>query len=434
MNDFGALLFRFSLGLFCHALLLPAITSCRFGRRVCYWAWFGMAGLGTVLVIPLIVLVKNVGTLFVVEAVFTLILYGGACVFLSEGSRMRSLFAFSVYGTYFMFLLTFASCLSQSFFAGSHYATTAIRTVFLAFYGLFLYFSPLMDSFRKTSDLEMGWWSPAIFSCASCLTVYTTALTFAILQVAVGIRLVVSAALLFLITSAYVVASRAIALLNRDREFQTAEAQRRLLESQLAAEREFVAQARAYRHDMRHHTALLADYLERKDYGGMRDYLAQFRSQLDADALEAYCENPVADALLRLTARRCRTSGIPLAIRAAVPETLCLSGPELTTVLGNVLENAWESCRSADKPRLSVRAQVKGGTLLVEVENTVDHPPCFEDDLPVTTKPGGGQGLKAARRTLEKHGGMLCCSQQEDVFYTQMTIPLEESKFPIHTT
>ena len=61
MNNFAALLFRFSFGLLCHSLLLPFITDCRYGKRICRWVWLGTAGAGSVLAIPLIALVKNVG-------------------------------------------------------------------------------------------------------------------------------------------------------------------------------------------------------------------------------------------------------------------------------------------------------------------------------------------------------------------------------------
>lgn len=178
MGDFFALLFRFSFGLLCHVLLLSLITNCRFGQRVCIAAWFGMFVLGTVLAAPLIWWEKNVNVILVLEALFTLILYGGMYVFLAAGTPMRSLFAFSVYGTYFMFQLTFASCFSQMFFDGSHYGTAGIRTVFMALYGIILRFSPIRDRFRGTENLDMGWQSPAIFSCASCTTVYITALSF----------------------------------------------------------------------------------------------------------------------------------------------------------------------------------------------------------------------------------------------------------------
>ncbi len=424
MDSFIALFFRFSFGLLCHALLLPLITPCRFGRRVCRWAWLGMFVLGSLLATPLILLVDNVRVLFVLEAAFTLALYSGAYVFLSTGSRVRSLFMFTVYGTYFMFLLAFASCLSQVFFSGSHYATAGIRTLFMALYGLVLRFSSLPRALRATSELSVGWRSPAVFSCSSCLTVYAAALIFPILQVDPGIRFVITGVLAALITSAYAVAGHMILLMGREQAAREAEAQRKLMERQLAAEREFVAQAKAHRHDMRHHTALIQDYLERGDTDGAREYLSQWQAQLDAAALERYCENTVANALLRLTARRCREGGIPCEIRAAIPEELPLTGPELAAVLGNVLENAWEAAGKADAPRLSVSAQVKGGFLLAEVTNAVSGDSRFEDGLPVTAKPAGGQGLRSARRTLDRHGGALRCSRQGDVFHTQVMLPL----------
>ena len=245
MDSFFALFFRFSFGLLCHALLLPLITPCRFGRRARRWAWLGVSALGSLLAVPLILLVDSVGVLFVLEAAFTLALYCAAYMFLSEGSRMRSLFMFSVYGTYFMFLLAFASCLSQVFFNGSHYATAAIRTLFMALYGLSLRFSPLVRRLRATSQLSVGWRSPAVFSCSSCLTVYAAALIFSILQLDPGIRLGITGVLAALITSAYAVSGRMILLLSREQAAREAETQRKLMERQLAAEREYVAQAKA---------------------------------------------------------------------------------------------------------------------------------------------------------------------------------------------
>lgn len=424
MNGFLALFVRFSFGLLCHALLLPMITNCRFGQRACRWAWLGMFVLGSALVVPLILLIQNVSVLFVLEAAFTLVLYSVAYVFLSAGSRMRSLFAFTVYGTYFMFLLVFSSCISQAFFAGSHYATTTIRTASMLLYGILLRFSPMVDRFRSTSELGMGWFSPTVFSCASCLTVYTTALSFSILQVDVTLRLTVAGILCTLITSAYGVAAHALSLLADREALREAESQRKLLESQLTAEREFVALAKAHRHDARHHIALLTDYLEREDLEGMKAYLSQYLTELDRDKLDHYCENTVADALLRLTARRCRDKDILCAIQAVIPEELSLTGPELATVLGNILENAWEAAGKARSPKLSITAREKGHSLLVEVENTLSGSLRFEGDLPLTTKPAGVQGLKNVRRTLELHGGMLLCSQRGDRFRTQVVIPL----------
>ncbi len=139
--------------------------------------------------------------------------------------------------------------------------------------------------------------------------------------------------------------------------------------------------------------------------------------------LEVFCENTVANALLRHTARRCGDT-VPFTCRAVIPAELSLTGPELATVLGNVLENAWEASRRSEAPWISVTARIHIRMLLVEVKNAVSGATQFEDDLPVSTKPGGGLGLKSASRVLEKHGGILQCHRTGDTFFTQVAIPL----------
>lgn len=425
MGDFFALLFRFSFGLLCHVLLLSLITNCRFGQRVCVAAWFGMFVLGTVLAAPLIWWEKNVNVILVAEALITLILYGGMYVFLAAGTPMRSLFAFSVYGTYFMFLLTFASCFSQMFFNGSHYGTAGIRTVFMALHWMVLRFGSIRGRFRETENLDMGWRSPAVFSCVSCTTVYISALSFSIWRADVWIRLSVSGILMVLISSAYLVAARMISLMGREQAAREAETQRKLLESRLEAEREFVAQAQAYRHDIRHHIALLADYIARRDCAGAEEYLAQYQAQLDAATLDSYCKNHVADALLCLSARRCREADIPFSAHTDIPEDISLTGPEFAIVLGNILENAREAASGHKISSLEVTAWVKNRLLLIEVKNSVSHPVRMKEGWPVSTKPGGGQGLKSVRHVLKKCGGTILFAQQEDIFSTQVVIPLE---------
>ncbi len=423
MNEFWTLLFRFSFGLLCHSVILYLMTDRRFSRKVTLLIWLGVFAAATLAIVPAILFIRDINILFVVEALSSLTVYCAAYLVLSKGPVWRNLFIFFAYATVFLFSLTLSSCISQMFFAGSHWATVVGRTIFLGLYTLWLLTNPTAGLRTISGRLEKGWASLAAFSVFSGLTMYITALTFLILKVDVGIRLVVSAVLFLLIGSAYLVASHTVMLMAREHEIQETEAQRKLLESQLATEREFVEQAKTRRHDMYHHINLITDYLERGDVEGARTYLSQYRAGLDADTMEVYCENTVANALLRYTARRCGTA-VPFTCQVAIPQTLPLTGPELATVLGNVLENAWEAVRKSDAPWIAVTARVQHSALLLEVKNAVSGETRFKDELPASTKRGGGLGLKSVTRVLEKHNGFLRCSRTGDTFFTQMVIPL----------
>jgi len=425
MSEFFILLFRFSFGLLFHSLILYMMTDFKYSRVLTFGVWIGTFVLTSLAFVPILLSTHDTNILFVTEAVSSLGIYCVVYLCLSAGSVWRNLFVFFAYASLFLFCLTLSSCVSQMFFEGSHWATVIGRTIFQALFALWLLRGRSDGGLRDLSKhMERGWASLAAFSVFSGLTIYITALTFLILKVDVGIRLAVSAVLFLLIGSAYLVASRAVSLMAKEHEEQGTEAQRKLLESQLATEREFVAQAKAYRHDLYHHIYLLADYLERGDMEGAKSYLNEYQAELDADTLEAYCENAVADALLRHIARQCRAAAIPFTCRTVIPQTLSFTGPELVTILGNMLENAWESVRRSETPWISITARTRGSALLMEVKNAVSGETRFEGDLPVSTKPGGGLGLKNVSRVLEKHGGLLHCFRTGDTFFTQVMLPL----------
>lgn len=425
MGEFWTLLFRFSFGLLCHSVILYLMTDYKYSRAATMAIWLGTFAVTTLAAVPLILFVHNINIIFVVEAFGSLTIYCGVYLWVSDGPVWRNVFISFTYDTFFLFSLALSSCISQMFFGGSHWATVAGRTLFLGAFALWLLCH--RDSATPsalTDHMEKGWASLAAFSVFSGLTVYISALTFVIFEADPGIRLAVWTVLLLLISSAYWVASHTIVLLNREHEAKEAEAQRKLLETQLAAEQEFVTQARTRRHDLHHHIGLLTDYLEQGDLEGAKTYLSQYEAELDADPLDVYCKNTVANALLRHTARQCAGSSIPFTCRTVIPQTLSLTSPELATVLGNVLENAWEASRRSETPWIDVTARTHRNALLVEVRNAVSGETEFENDLPRSTKNGGGLGLKSVSRVLEKYGGVLHCFRTGDTFITQVVIPL----------
>lgn len=210
-------------------------------------------------------------------------------------------------------------------------------------------------------------------------------------------------------------------------ENQVMRAQEALLESELTTHNEFVEQARQHRHDLRHHNALLLEYLFHEDISGAREYLAQYDAELKNAALTDYCKHPVANAVIRRLAWRSGQSGIELTVRADIPETLPLTPPETGVLLSNLLENASEACEKSemDSPFLLLTAEVEDGRLKIETRNSVGLETLFDENgFPKTTKQSGGAGTHSMARIVRKYGGMLAFRQSADTFITQIILPL----------
>lgn len=417
-------LFRYISIFVCHSITLYQITDCRFGRGVCRWIWAGLAAgcLALALALTFFVPVEPSVVQVLISAV-TMLLDGAAYIFISRGPWQKAIFSYSTYTTVFYLLLQMSHYGSMLFFGGSVMAATWMRNVFYVVIWLLVW---RLRGFwaAATADIGRGWGSLAAYSLFTGAVIYVSTALFWLADVDNLHGLIFCIAAAALTAAEYAAVIRMLDLQRREYALRDAEAQRKVLEVRLAAEREFVEQAKARRHDMRHHMTLLDDYLGRNDVEGARNYLRENRTQMEAEKLEVFCENHAANALLRLAARRCGESGFPCRINAAIPEKLPLSAPELAVVLGNVLENAWEANRRALTPCLEVRGFERSGSLLIEVENGVSGETAFSGDLPLTTKPGGGQGLKNAVRALEKHGGMLQCQRLGDRFCTRIILPL----------
>lgn len=200
-----------------------------------------------------------------------------------------------------------------------------------------------------------------------------------------------------------------------------------LLREELSSYEEYVNISRQYRHDMRHHNALIRELLNRKDIGAALAYLKDYDDSIVETALQQFCNNPVANAIFRLYEHRLQEDGIDFVVNANIPSTLPITPPELGGILSNLLENAWESCRGCAKARhyIAVFVDMNESQFVLEIKNSLSYEVLFHNGLPVSTKEGGGTGIKSIIRIVQKHSGMWRLKQSENEFMVQIIIPLQ---------
>ena len=204
------------------------------------------------------------------------------------------------------------------------------------------------------------------------------------------------------------------------------EAREKLLQSELSAYDEYIDFSRHYRHDLRHHNAVIRELLFNGDISDALAYLNKFDDSIVDTALKQYCGHSVANAIFRLYEKRTQADCIDFVVNANVSESLPYTAPEIGGLLSNLLENAWVASKACVETRrfIAISIDTTENQLFLEVKNSVKEEVNFTNGLPVSTKVGGGTGSKSIMRIVGEHNGMCRFKQEGNEFVAQIVLPL----------
>ena len=186
--------------------------------------------------------------------------------------------------------------------------------------------------------------------------------------------------------------------------------------------RKKIAEARRAKHDVRHHIAVMQEYLAAKDYAALGDYLNRYGRSLPDDSLVRFYENTAANAVLLYFAQHAKDSGIDYDVKSEIPQSIGISETDISVLLGNLLENALDACKtdSAKDKKIIVRANTEGGSLCVTVDNTFtgELKKTLDGKLISTKHRGAWLGTESVRSIAEKYGGF-CRLENRNGFSTR---------------
>ena len=332
---------------------------------------------------------------------------------LSSGSVFRSLFLFLVYATEFMFSVFISTIISAMLFSGNIYATITIRTLISLIVTVLIACCFKRRFLEAAEGMDKGWGLLVVFALIACLSFSAIALAANMIKTE-SIMLFLFSISFMIFIAVVAILARIIRLMNSRRTVGEMKVQQRILESELASEKAFVENAIKSREDIRHHNSLLLEYLELGDLDGIKEYLQEFDTELDSQAIQSFCDNTAINALMRAASRKCLADGI--AFSASLD-------------IGNILDNAYESCigDEIDKPFMSFTARSRDGAVFAELQNSIAGNVRWENGLPVR-KTGGGTGMKSVESVLARYSGMLECKVESGVFYTRIILPLDNRR------
>lgn len=169
-----------------------------------------------------------------------------------------------------------------------------------------------------------------------------------------------------------------------------------------------ISEARRAKHDVRHHAAFMQELLRKQDYSALSDYLGEYVRTLPDDTPLVFCVNQAANAVISYFASLSNSAGIEYNVSAVIGDDIGIDNTDLSVILGNLIENAYDACLSEGGGFISVRASYDAHSLCIAVDNSFSgRVERTSGGAFVSSKHSGyGLGINSVVNIAEKYNGV----------------------------
>ena len=189
--------------------------------------------------------------------------------------------------------------------------------------------------------------------------------------------------------------------------------------------------ARQARHDIRHHITILDDLLSSGEYDRLHQYLQSYKKSLPDNSPIQLCGHYAVNTVLLYFQQQAADAEIAFTVSAQLPAQIGIPDDVLSVLLGNLLENALEACRSVRdrEPEISVRLRTQTDAFFVQIENTYGGKLIRDrENRYLSTKNGArggkGIGLESVRNIALRYDGLFEAGEREGKFCVSVLLNL----------
>lgn len=214
-----------------------------------------------------------------------------------------------------------------------------------------------------------------------------------------------------------------------EKEYQLMRMNHRLLERQLEILEESVEAGRRVRHDVRHHNAVIAEYVRRRQGEELLQYLEEYDREMDQGIVEKICDNAAVNNILSAYTRKARNEQIRVTLEVEPGRDLEIPNIDLVTILANAYENAIYGCKEARRMEnrecfIHLTLRKKKNKLIISCSNTCRRETEMKNGQP-KAEFTGGIGVSCIIKTVEKYEGEYDFKNDNGVFVFRliMSIP-----------
>lgn len=203
--------------------------------------------------------------------------------------------------------------------------------------------------------------------------------------------------------------------------------QKQILTSQYKEVKDIYLQMRGWRHDYHSHLQSMKAHLESNNINKLKEYLNELEDSLNSVDLLVKSGNEMIDAILNSKLTLAKKDNININVKVSVIGSISITDTDLCIILGNLLDNAIESCKKINEKDRFIRVYLDtfGSQFYLSIQNSAKEILNFEEKNYISTKRGNhGLGMKRVALLVENYNGYLNLQNEPGIFATELTIPL----------
>ena len=205
--------------------------------------------------------------------------------------------------------------------------------------------------------------------------------------------------------------------------------QNKLLKNQVEEVQNIYMTMRGWRHDYHNHLQSLKAKLKQNQTEEALEYLNELETDLHDIHQIVETGNINVDAILNSKLSLAITQDIDVNVKVSIPSILPISDIDCCVLLGNLVDNAIESCQKVEGNkyiRLYIGLYKK--QLYISITNATNEVVRKFDEEYITTKRGNhGHGLKRINKVVEKYQGYINRKNEPGVFVTEIMLPMNQT-------
>ena len=229
----------------------------------------------------------------------------------------------------------------------------------------------------------------------------------------------------------------AIVIYQKLKEKQREEKENLILEEQIESTKRHIndveklyGDIRSLKHDMGNHISVLENLILKKENDEAEKYLSEIKNIWNDSMVEIRTGNPVTDVILTTRYKEAEEKGIELNCKFSYPSDTRINAFDISVILNNAIENAFEGVMECKNPTVSVISYRKKNAYMIEVVNSISKYVDVDDEsgIPMTSKKdkeGHGYGLINIRKVARSYYGDIDINQENDTFTLSVMLMIE---------